>query len=769
MIANIEEKCALHKLDYMLAALAGLGAFVAYWLVCGGMLDPSQWDEMTVVSRLMPPRDIFPGYWRGMVSWMFPIFGITGTVKILSIAGAAVGGICVMLAYFVIRQTMAFLLHTGAEYPVWHKKIAPYFSLVAAVLIAAAHPLWGIFQTFSSDSLKLLMVLFTVNLWLRWMAHGGDWRLYSVVALTGLITAETPFGLLLPVMFLLGYFRLWGLVVDEYCVAAEALHDPETLPKWRMFFLFLGAIALGVWINVNIFANLGGADANGWAVSDLYFRYGLSYGSVFLDASTVAGWVLGLGFCAFPFVVVVHMSPYTVGDDSQMMFRRGVILVFLGALAAMQTGAFPGACFWAWRTTAYSVPSGFLLASYVVCAAFAVALVGALFAFECQRFYQPDDEPRPGVKLRYLVPTIALCIVALALSNVRFGAEHEMARIVNDAIEETLKECEGAKWIFTDGHLDSGIRLRAAAESNPLKPLNMMSSGGDFEKFIRERDFPEDSIDRENVGIAVPTLFRVWGTEKPGGLDESAVQLGFELWKRDNKPLPRLSGLVARTSGMDEEQAKRGIAAAEALAQRVLDVAPDGDLATPSAALVDAFSAVSWRLSRIARFRNEEELADMLDESNTVLKRMLALAEYERQRAFMMLTPMEGLMFSLRRADFTDAMRYAPAVLRSDEDSPEGNFAMGMGSLKKGRMDEAEYYLRRVLVRRPNEPAVLNNLSILCRKADKLDEAVELAEKALAILPNSDEVKRTLKEAKDARDGKAAPKNAKKKKAKKKK
>ena len=60
---------------------------------------------------------------------------------------------------------------------------------------------------------------------------------------------------------------------------------------------------------------------------------------------------------------------------------------------------------------------------------------------------------------------------------------------------------------------------------------------------------------------------------------------------------------------------------------------------------------------------------------------------------------------------------------------------------------EAEMYLRRCLKRRPNEPAVLNNLSIICRKQHRWKEAEDFARKAIEILPGSPEVKQTLSDA----------------------
>ena len=74
---------------------------------------------------------------------------------------------------------------------------------------------------------------------------------------------------------------------------------------------------------------------------------------------------------------------------------------------------------------------------------------------------------------------------------------------------------------------------------------------------------------------------------------------------------------------------------------------------------------------------------------------------------------------------------------------------MGMSHLRDGRMQEAEFYLRRCLIRRPDEPAVLNNLSIICRKAGRYEEAEEFARHALKMLPDSPEVRQTLKDALD--------------------
>jgi len=744
---KIIERCRLAPLDWALAAFLGTAACVVYACLSIPLPDPAQWEEVAVAARLVPPREVFPGLWRALAAWTFAGLDVAPALKVLSFAGAALGGAAVALVYLVVRQLLALQLRTATVYTVWSRRLAPFFAAVAALLVAVSDPFWRIVQTFSPDELRFLMLLGALHLWLAWLTRGGLVRLYSLVALVGVLAAETPLAFLLAALFVFGYFRFWRFVYSHDFAAAEDLPEPKELPRWRMFFLFLGALGLGVWLNAAIFTALGGVTANGWSGTDIYFHYGFCYGKVVRAASSGFGWLLGFAFCVCPLVIALRLAPAAAADDRPMVFHTGVILVFAAVLAIFQTGAFPAATFW-FRSAA-AVTSGFLLAVYLLCVAVAVAMIGAAFAFECQCTYRAEGTARPGVLLRGLVPALAVALVLLTALRLSRGVEREMKSIVRDTLAETLRECAGAKWIFTDGHLDNGLRLMAAAEGSDLRPLNMMSGGSRRERTLREAAFPAGSVDRDNAGVGVPLLLRVWKDEKPGGLDEAAVQLGFELWKREQQPLPPVSGLVARTKGFPADEPARGIAAAEALAARILAVSPRLAEARASSALSDAFSAVTWRLSRLARLRSDTALADRLDEANTALKHLLTLIQYEHQRTFMGLTPWEGLQIALRRADFAEAMRYAPAVLRSDADSPEANFGMGMGCLQNGRMDDAERYLRRCLVRRPDEPVVLNNLSIICRKGRRWEEAESLARRALELLPDSPEVQQTLKDAQE--------------------
>ena len=742
----------LGRRNILLAIAAGVLSAAA--MIAFGVpgLDPGLWNEAAVVSGLRPPRTIFPGFWRLVTAWLFPVVGFEAAIIALRWLGALVAAFCVAVFCLNVRQILALLIHTSRPYAVWFRKIAPLFSFLSALLFGLSDPLWRIARVFSPELFRLTICLLIIHWLLRWFTVGGLWRIFPAFALMGAMAAETPFAFILPVLFIAAYAAVWHCVVDGLFPKPENLPEPADLPKWRMFFLFLGSFAFAVWLNTAGFLFFGGLEANGWIVNDIYFRYMGGYWHVLADAASIIGWSLGLGVCLIPLLVALRMFPRAVRDDQPMPFNYGVMLFFVGALAAMQTGAFPAARFWVYDIDEVMVGSGFLLVFFEGCAMTSFALVGAGFAFECQRKYlsaleDGDEAKRPGRLLRGVVPVLAIAITVLATLHIRKPVEAEMQSIVDDAVAETVEECDGVRWLFTDGRLDAGVELAAAARGQELTTLDMMSGATEWESYMRTRGFAPGSDDYEAAEKGIPGLLRIWAGEKTNGMDRAAIQLGFEFWKRERRPLPKVAGLVAREVGFTEAAIERGVERARELSKRILEISPRAEFADPSPALASAFSAVSWRLSRFARLREDRDLADQLDLSNSAIKKMLSVIEYERMRTFMQLTPREGLQLALHRADFAEARRYSLVVLHNDEDDPEANFAAGMFALVNKNMVDAEMYLRRCLKRRPSEPAVLNNLSIICRKQRRWKEAEDFARKAMEILPGSPEVRQTLSDA----------------------
>lgn len=730
--------------NLLVASAIGLAvcALLLVWRVPG--LDPAVWDEMAVVAGLRPARTVFPGFWRQLVGWTFPLVGVRDSVAALSVAGAVVGGCGVAVFFLIVRQVLALVIRVERHYPFWSGFVAPFFAAFAALAFGMSDPFRDIARSLSPAEVRLAILLLIVHVSLRWFAAGGRWRLMAAMTAMGFLSSETPLAFLLPLLFVFAYMSVRSCVMNGLFPWPERLPELEEMPMWRMFFLFFGGLTAGVWLNVRSFGAFGGLAASGLTQADVWLRYAVGYWHVLSDAATLVGWMLGLGFCVLPFVVAVRIVPLVLRDDRPMPFPLGVLVLFSGFLALLQTEAFPSARFWTFASGSALVSSGFLLSFFLLCATATLGLCGAAFAFECRRTYLKGKLGSPGPLLRWLVPSVALLLAAAMSLRLPRPVEVEVQRIVDEAVKETVRECGDAKWLFADGHLDAAIELEALAEGKTLRVLNMMSGGSAWEVAVRQRGLDPESDDWSAAETGVPVLLRTWVVDRPERMDEAALQLGFELWKRDRRELPKASGLVARTRGIDDAESERGVAKAVELAKRILEVSPRVESEVLPKALAEALSAVNWRLSRFARMREDVKLADRLEQNNSALKRMLSVIEYERMRTFMQMTPREGLHIALSRADFSVARRYAAAVLAYDEDDPEANFGMGMGELSLGRYEQAEIYLRRCLVRRPEEPAVLNNLSIICRKLGRYEESEDYARRAIRRLPDSPEVKRTL-------------------------
>lgn len=733
--------------DKIIAILVGIAAFAAMfvWGVPG--FPPSAWDEMAVIARLRAPATIFPGFWRILANYLFEFLDTATAIRMLRLCGLLVGAGCTTLCYLIIRQILALLTRMSRPYAVWSKRIAPYFAGMAALCFGLSDPLWRISRIFSPESIRLAMFFVIVHLTMRWFVVGKNWRIFLAFAGMGFMAAETPFAFLLPIAFIVVYGLVWNAILEGFIIQPENLPDYGEVAKWRMFFIFLGSLALGIWLNAYAFMKLGGIEACGWNANDIYIRYAGGYWHVLADAASPMGWLLAVIFCVLPFAVGLKLFPMVMRDDEPMRFNIGILLFAIASFAVMQCGAFPAARFWTFTKGMTLVKSGFLLTVFLFLAMVALALSASAFAFECQQKYLDPKEKRPAWWLRGLVQILMLAVAGLAVWRAPNPVETEMQMIVDSAIDEIVDECGDAKWLFTDGRLDSAIELAAKRKGKHIYALNMMSGGSDWEISLRTRGFEENSDDFINATTGVPVLFRTWAGERTNGLEKVAMQVGFGFWQRDRMPLPKFSGMLARECGLDDEAATNGIKRAEALSKRIMAIAPKAEITDIDPTLASAFSAVNWRIARCAHYRNDHELGNDLDLSNSALKKMVKIFEDERTREFMQLTPREGLGLALRRANFAEARRYAAAVLRHDEENPEANFGMGMDALVKGNFQEAEMYLKKVLIKRPKEAATLNNLSIICRKQRRYKEAEDYARRALEILPDQPEVKKTLQDA----------------------
>ncbi len=741
----------LGKRDVFIATLLGFVFAGIYLFFAPRGMEPALWDDMCVAAGLRPPASIFPGVWRLLTAGILSLTGAVYVGAFMRVAGCVVGGVCVAFVYLIIRQILGYLCR-ARDMETW-SGIATLLTILSTVCFGAGDAMWRIVAPIAPGAIHLVFLLFALHLFLRWLDKGGDWRLVMSMVLAGFVTAESTVGFLFPLVVYISYRLYIDAFVNRRGSIDVELPVGMILPRWKMFFAFVFGLSVLVGVNIWAFVHFGGLDATQWNAFDVVIHYAIGYYQSLMAAASPIGWVLSMTFSVLPLIAALVTFPMLCRETEPIRFRSGLILLFAGVLALLQGGILPYTRLWSFSSGGLEVRSDFLECVFSFCTVATIALAGSCFMLGSQNHYAYDSDDgmftpveRRGYFMRNLVPfAIILCMIPVVLRIYR-PVETELRAIVRDAITETVRECGDAKFIFTDGKLDAGLELIAHQMGSKVKPLNMMSGPTNWEKYIRTRHFEEGSADFDLATTGTAVLLRVWAGERENGMDESAAQLGFEFWRRARKPLPPQSGFVARTKGIDDAETARGIKAATDIAQRILYIAKNHSNPSVSEALRNAVSATSWRISRFARMRDDETLANELDEWNEAVKHMMRLIDYERMRTFMQLTPYEGLRLALRRADFNEARRYAQTVLQMDPDDPEANFGTGMAFLMEEKLKDAEFYLERTLKARPEEPAVLNNLSIIYRKTNRLEEALKLVKKAHELMPANEEIQRTLKD-----------------------
>ncbi len=741
----------LGKRDITISVLFGIVFSVIYLAFAPRGMEPALWSDLCISAGLRPPATLFPGVWRLLTKGLIALVGVEYIIPVLRIIGCLVGGVCVGIVYLIIREILGILTRVK-DLSEW-KWIAELLTVLATFCFGAGDAMWRVVSPVATGAFHLLLVLVAAHLFLRWLLKMGEWRIILSMFIAGLISAESTIGFAFPLVVYICY----RLYIEAWYTAHGKLDIDLPLglmlPRWKMFFAFVAGIAVIAAINIWSFIAFDGLEATKWGPFDVTIHYVIGFYQTIAQAASPIGWVLSMTFSILPFVAALVVFPMLCKETEPIRFRSGLILLFAGVLALLQGGILPYTRLWAFSSGGLEVRSDFLECIFSFCTVATIALSGSCFMLGSQQHFAYDGEDgafspvdRRGFAMRNLVPfVVCICMIPL-VTRIYRPAETEMRRIVSDALHETVRECGDAQFIFTDGRLDAGLELVAHQMGSKLKPLNMMSGPSEWEKYIRTRHFKPDSAEYDLVTTGVPVLLRVWAGEKEDGMDDSAAQLGFEFWRRARKPVPPQSGFVARVKGINDAETTRGVKAATDIAQRILHIAKNYPNPTVSEELKGAVSSVSWRISRFARMRDDTTLANELDEWNDAVKHMMRLVEYERMRTFMQMTPYEGLRLALRRADFAEARRYAQTVLQMDPDDAEANFGTGMAFLMEEKFKEAEFYLERTLKKRPEEPAVLNNLSIIYRKTNRLDKSLEYVKKAHELMPANEEISRTLKD-----------------------
>lgn len=778
----------LDWLDGVIAALLGAFAAVFIWAFSYKGLHPTAWADCAVASGLRPAATLIPGLWRLLAQGVYGMLGVSGGNVALAVLGKVFVGVMVACTYLLGREILSILVRMHDDNGVWWGRLARWISALAALLLLCADPVWRLGQAFTPTTLLAFEFVLSAYLLARFLGSGTVRPVYYAMFVIGLFGAESPLG----IAMLVGFWSIFYLLLNKGQLFHVQLLEPlrQQSSKWLITLLWALGLLTGVTLNVVGFISLGGLAETGASAGELPLKYAVEMWQILAGSASAGGWIVGLGFTLLPFVLAVALLRRATDLEYFLSYHVGIVFFFVGCLAYSQVASLDPLWFWTWSKTIV-VHSGLLLfvgALMCVLAILCMLAVASVDAYcrDHRRLAEQVDpdalqQTRTGSAIRrgrvvrdVVFFSVLLLLAAGAMVGRYQPKTQKMLRLIDDFVAETIAESGDARWLFTDGNFDCGIELASACSGRekPLVCIPLMGGRQARSLSTLQRDMPDEE-DRLCAEIGGGNILRTWQKDKPDKIAESAMSLGLEVWRgRGGRDYPPLSGVVAREPWKDAASLEAGRRNGYGLIERVLALYGEGGPDVRAGQYVnDMFLILQWRLARLARIRSEvfdrggdvtranEELsfAEALDDRNESLKRILEGMTRLRENTMRQMTPREGLQFALVRADFSLARRYAEPILDADPNDVDANFGMGMSYLMEEQYGRAEEYLKRARDRKPKEPAIWNNLAVIQFRQGRFAEAKENALKALSLLPESAEVKDTLKKIEAALSREAAP------------
>lgn len=774
----------LRRGDVVLSLALGLVAALWAWFGSAPGIPPELWEDLASAVGLRPPLSPYPALWRVCVGELAKGVGLDLTLLILKVLGGFTAFIFAALAYLTMRDSLEFASGPHIRHPLWSLAFPRIVVALATLLLSTSVPMGRLVRFFGPETFLVTLAISALFLMRRFLRTGGIWALYLAVAIVGVSAAETPLGF---VLFLFVLVKTLMFVYRPYNPDLP-IYNPvlRQSVRWHMTSLFFWCFALTTGIGVHWFVQQGGWTACGWTTAvEAVFDTLVAYARNSMSYASAGGWLAGFAVGCVPFVMTRKLFRPCLQLDAPMPFAPGVVYLILLLVSYSQFAQFP--TFWFWSSATVASPMLALLFLYMTASALVYSLAVWAIDLYCRSermvwmFTFPealeaiDNNPRyrqfaeflrtkARWMRRFLPPTILVLLVIGALPFWRDRRFVAASALVTDGVKCAVDELKGVRWLFTDGRFDAALELEAARRGDRLTTLSLLAPRTPRTQALNHRDAADDE-DRILLSGASEAL-AAWIADKPARLDESAMQLGVEMFAHARKPDPTYLGLAARTA-VSPDACTRAHQAAEALEKRVLSFYEDFDSsATQDHLTGELVNALQWRLSRLLRFRAAvarregelgeanalEERADALDDKNAELKSLVRKLDWMAAGKGETLTPREGLRVALARPDFMLACCYALPILRSEPEDPEANFAMAMRNLIERDWAAAESHFRLVLKSRPKEVAVINNLAIVCFRQGKTEEALRLALEAQNLAPSSEAVADTLKTIRRAKE-----------------
>lgn len=763
--------------DVLLALV--LGAVAALWAFFGSApgVPPELWEDLAAAVGLRPPLSPYPGLWRAGVGELAKVAGLDLTLVILRALGSATAFVFAALTYLTLRDSLEFASAPHIRHPLWRLAVPRGVVSLGTLLFSLSVPMGRLVRFFGPETFLSVLAISALFLMRRFLRSGGTWALYLAVAIVGVTAAETPLGF---VLFLFVLVKTLLFIWRPYNPDLP-IYDPVLRQsiRWHLTGIFFWFFVVTTTVNVRWFMHHDGWAACGWTTFlDAVFETLMAYVRVVMSYSGWGGWIAGFAIGCVPFIVTRKLFKQCLQLEEPLPFVPGIVYLILLFAVYSQFAQFPS--FWFWSSANVASPMMALLFLYMAVSAFVYALSVWAIDLYCRNermvwlitfpeaLEAIDNNPRYRkfadflrVKARWMRRFLPRTMFALlVLGALPFWRDRQLvaaSALVADGVKLAVDELKGVRWLFSDGRFDAALELEAARRGDRLTALSLLAPRGPRTQVINHRDVADEEDKLLLAGAA--EALKSWIFDKPQRLDESALQLGVEMFARAKKPDPTYLGFAARTV-VSTQDVQRAHKAAERLEKRVLAFYEEFDSsATYDRLTGELLNALQWRLSRLLRFRAGvarrqgdlaaanaiEERADALDDKNADLKSLVRKLDWMASGKGETLTPREGLRVALARPDFMLACCYAIPILRSNPDDAEANFAMAMRYLIEKDWAAAENHFRIVLKLRPNEVAVINNLAIVCFHQGKTDEALRLALEAQKLAPSSEAVADTLK------------------------
>lgn len=766
------------------AAVYGLLALWSY-----PILHPSVWNEVAIAAGRHVPEHPFPGVYRALVQGLF--HGFT-PVQLLDVALTVLGRMAIagasMCVYLGFRELLPALLLERMHLARVGMRMGRFCAVFVALLFACSDPVWRAGQAFSPTSWFLLLATGSVWCLSRFGRRGETGPLYAGVALLGILSSESVLGILLTLLSAAVGASSLRRAGQPSTLATNPMMDEltRTVVRRRLVCVWAGVFVIGLGFNGWWFVASKGLEASGSiGVPGLVFEYVRGLWHAVRNAASPAGWMLVFIFGVAPLVFTHAVLAKAWDEDRILPWRVGVAYVGMGLMALMPLSAAGRCWFWTWLKGRMLVESDALLAVVLALDVATVAtgiIVLGVDAY-CRSYWRlarqlfpdptalwskrPVDEQirRTQACRRKLFWLAVLLVPVCVVPGRRLETERAMLDAMRCYAEEFERETSDCEVAFTDGAFDCLHELeRFRRGGPPLRCLPMVAYGDPRARtrarVLRQRAAAGEEDLRLLEGDAT-TALRAWVAAGSPQLKACAVQMGFELWRRDRFTMPDLLAVVARPGGAPSAARARARIAAEQLCDPISTLALSGSPAkSRDLAVRWLFACLMNRLARLAQMRSmvadqegrreamirEAALADGLDEFNEMKDELRLRFNWLNAQASSVLSPRENLMLGLTRGDYALAGKNAALVLKSNPDDVYANFAMGMRRFREGQWALAAEHLERCRRRRPDDVAVLNNLALVQLRLGQRTDAERSIRAALRQNPDLPELNQTLQQ-----------------------